>query len=127
MIYKNLFMSFKPKFFDVITTNVFAIQELIVGHYIAATYVATRPCMISTLFLLICNITLFFKYFTYESSYIPFHLIILYKLVTVFILPTIFFLYAKLIFSMDWGNFHATKLYMEGKSHVELLDFNQLG
>ena len=62
MIYKNLFMSFKPKFFDVITTNVFAIQELIDGHYIAATYVATRPCMISTFFLLICNITLFFKY-----------------------------------------------------------------
>lgn len=101
MIYKNLFMSFKPKFFDVITTNVFTMQELIVGHYIAATNVATRLCIISTFFLLICNITLFFKYFAYESSYNPFHLMILYKLVTVFVLAAIFFLYAKLIFSMD--------------------------
>lgn len=40
-------------------------------------------------------------------------------------LPQYFFLYAWLIFSMDWGNFHATKLYMEWKSYVELLDFNQ--
>lgn len=83
--------------------------------------------MISTFFLLIYNITLFFKYFTYEGLYIS-YLIILYKLVTVFILPTIvffFFLYTWLIFSMDWGNFHATKLYMEWKSYVELLDFNQ--